>query len=149
MISVRLLRMLVIRLQRVGRKNDPSFRVVVTRSTNGPKSGKFLEIVGNHNPRTDATSLNAERIKYWISMGAQPSDTLHNLLITQKIIEGKKRNVLPRKTPIKKDLTAQAGGEAAPAEVVAGTSPEAPADEAPIASVEGGPASGGEAPKTE
>ncbi len=120
--------MLVIRLQRVGRKNDPSFRVVVTRSTNGPRSGKFLEIVGNHNPRTDATTLNAERIAYWMSVGAKPSDTLHNLLISHKLIGGKKRNVLPRKSPIKKE------GEAAPAEAApaapVGAAADAPAPEA-------------------
>ena len=111
--------MLAIRLQRVGRTNDPSFRVVVTRSTNGPKSGKFLEIVGNHNPRTHVTVLNAERIKYWMSVGAKASGTLHNLLISHKIIEGKKINVLPRKSPIKKE------GSETPAEVVV-PSPETP-----------------------
>lgn len=123
--SVRVLRMLVIRLQRVGRKNDPSFRVVVTRSTNGPKSGKFLEIVGNHNPRTDVTALNTERIKHWISVGAQPSDTMHNLLISKKIIEGKKVNVLPRKSPIKKE-----GEATAPATPEAATATEAAPAEA-------------------
>ena len=81
--------MLMIRLQRVGRTNDPSFRVVVTDSKNGPKSGKFLEIIGSHNPRTDATTIDAERVKHWMAHGAQTSDTLHNLLISQKIIEGK------------------------------------------------------------
>ena len=125
--------MLAIRLQRVGRTNDPSFRVVVTRSTNGPKSGKFLEIVGNHNPRTHVTALNAERIKHWMSVGAKPSDTLHNLLISHKIIEGKKRNVLPRKSPIKKE------GSETPVEAPA-QSPEAPAAETPASEVAQTPA---------
>jgi len=143
-ISVTLLPMLAIRLQRVGRTNDPSFRVVVTRSTNGPKSGKFLEIVGNHNPRTHTTELNADRIKYWISMGAQPSDTLHNLLITKKIIEGKKRNVLPRKSPIKKE------GEVAPAEVAVAAPASAEGVVPEDRSASGGDRpSGGEAPAPE
>lgn len=135
--------MLAIRLQRVGRTNDPSFRVVVTRSTNGPKSGKFLEIVGNHNPRTHVTALNAERIKHWMSVGAKPSDTLHNLLISHKIIEGKKRNVLPRKSPISAEGGSASGGKKegseTPVEAPA-PSPEAPAAETPASEVAQTPA---------
>lgn len=104
--------MLMIRLQRVGRKHDPSFRVVLTDSKNGPKSGKFNEILGFHNPRTKETKLEAEKIKARIASGAQLSDTLHNLLITQKIIEGKKINVLPKKKPI---VSEKEGGDEAPA----------------------------------
>ena len=95
--------MLTIRLQRVGRKNDPSFRAIVTESTRGPKSGDYLEVVGSYNPRTHTTALNAERIQFWLSKGAQASDTLHNLLVTHGVIEGKKINVLPKKSPIKKE----------------------------------------------
>lgn len=92
--------MLKIRLQRVGRKHDPSFRVVVTDSTRGPKSGNFIEILGNYDARQkDKTQLNVERIKHWISNGAKLSDTVHNLLINHNIIKGKKINVLPKKTP--------------------------------------------------
>lgn len=95
--------MLTIRLQRVGRKNDPSFRAIVTESTRGPKSGDYLEVVGSHNPRTHTTMLKAERIQFWLSKGAQVSGTLHNLLVTHGVVEGKKINVLPKKTPIKKE----------------------------------------------
>jgi small subunit ribosomal protein S16 len=95
--------MLKIRLQRVGRKHIPVFRVLLTDSKNSAKSGKFLEILGSHDPRTDkGTVLKADRIKYWMGQGAQVSDTLHNLLITNKVIEGKKVNKLPKKTPQKK-----------------------------------------------
>jgi small subunit ribosomal protein S16 len=101
--------MLKIRLQRVGRKHIPVFRVLLTDSKNSTKSGKFLEILGSHDPRSEtATILNKERITYWLGKGAQASDTLHNLLITHKVIEGKKRNVLPKKTPIKKAEVAAA-----------------------------------------
>lgn len=95
--------MLMIRLQRVGRRNDPQFRVVVTDSQNGPKSGKFIDIVGSHNPQTKQTELKTDVIKEWISKGAQPSDTIHNLLITKGVISGKKINVLPQKSPPKKE----------------------------------------------
>ena len=95
--------MLKVRLQRVGRKNDPSFRVIVTDSTRGPKSGKYIEMLGSYNPRQKRVALNGDRIKYWMSVGAKATGTMHNILIKEKIIEGKKINVLPKKTPIKKE----------------------------------------------
>lgn len=94
--------MLKIRLQRIGRKNDPAFRVVLTDSKNATKSGKFLEIVGNYNPKAGVTNFNVERIKHWMANGAQVSDTVRNFLIHQKVIEGKKVNVLPKKKPTEK-----------------------------------------------
>ena len=98
--------MLMIRLQRVGRKNDPSFRVVVMQKQKDSQSGKFIEILGSYNARHGVPVLNAERIKYWMSVGAQVSPTMHNLLISQKIITGKKINVLPKKSvPVKTEET--------------------------------------------
>ena len=95
--------MLMIRLQRIGRKNDPAFRVVLTDSKNSAKSGKLLEVLGSHDPRhKEKTQLDADRIKHWIGMGAQPSDTMHNMLISTKIITGKKVNALPKRNPQKK-----------------------------------------------
>lgn len=115
--------MLTIRLQRRGRKNDPSFRVLVVDSKTGPKSGKFVEVVGSFDPHTSATSLKGDRIKYWMSEGATVSDTVHNMLVSHKIIEGKKINVLPKKSAPKKE-------EPAPAEASAAAAPEAAAPEA-------------------
>jgi small subunit ribosomal protein S16 len=118
--------MLKIRLQRVGRKHEPVFRLVLTDSQNSTKSGRYLEMLGSHDPRKEnKTEFKIERVKYWISKGAQPSDTVHNLLVSQKVIDGKKINVLPKKTPIKKE-----GGEAAPA-AAAPEAPVAPATETP------------------
>ena len=94
--------MLKIRLQRIGRKNDPAFRAVLTDSKNSTKSGKFLEIIGTYNPKAGVTNFNTERIKHWMSHGAKLSDTMHNFLVHQKVIEGKKINVLPKKKPTKK-----------------------------------------------
>jgi len=94
--------MLKIRLQRIGRKNDPAFRVVLTDSKNSTKSGKFLEILGTYNPIAKEKNLITDRIKYWMSEGAKCSDTMHNFLVQDKIIEGKKINVLSKKKPTQK-----------------------------------------------
>lgn len=94
--------MLKIRLQRVGRKNDPAFRVVLTDSQNGPQSGKFNEILGNYNPKAGEVNFKSDRVKYWMSVGAQTSATVHNFLVSNKVIEGKKVNVLPTKKVTKK-----------------------------------------------
>jgi small subunit ribosomal protein S16 len=93
--------MLIIRLQRIGRKNDPSFRVVLTDSKNAAKSGKFLEILGAYNVKKGDVIFKAERINHWISCGAQTSKTVHNLLVHNKIIKGTKKNVLSKKSPTK------------------------------------------------
>ncbi len=93
--------MLKIRLQRTGRKNNPSFRVVLTDSKNAAKSGRFKEILGSYNVKGGDVILKADRIKHWMSVGAQASETVHNFLVAEKIIEGKKKNVLPRKSPTK------------------------------------------------
>ncbi len=93
--------MLKIRLQRIGRRNDPAFRVVLTDSKNSTKSGKFKEILGSYTPKSGEVIFKADRIAHWMKNGAQTSDTVHNFLVSQKIIEGKKKNVLPKKSPTK------------------------------------------------
>jgi len=82
--------MLVIRLIRTGKKNASSFRVVVIEKTAPPKSGKFLEILGNYNPRLKELNLKKERIEYWLSQGVQTSAAVHNLLVSKGIIKGPK-----------------------------------------------------------
>src|SRR3989344_7835085 len=104
--------MLMIRLQRFGRKNDPNFRVVLTDKRNAPKSGKFLEILGFNNPKTKQKKLEAERIKYWIGKGAKVSPTVHNMLISEKIVEGKRINVVP--PPKKEEIRVEEKPVAAP-----------------------------------
>lgn len=128
--------MLMIRLQRTGRKHEPTFRVVLTDSKNGPKSGKYLKNLGWYDTRikNETSQLEVEEIKKWISQGAKLSDTLHNYLVSKKVIEGKKINVLPRKSPIKKEEVAKPAEGAAPA--AASAAPVAvPAAEAPVAPV--------------
>ncbi len=94
--------MLKMRLQRFGRKNDPSFRVVVLEATEGPKSGNHVDQIGSYNAITKQKTLNKERASYWLSKGVQPSDTVYNFLVTEGVIQGKKKNVLPSKKPIVK-----------------------------------------------
>ncbi|MFC1663618.1 30S ribosomal protein S16 [Patescibacteria group bacterium] len=95
--------MLVIRFFRVGKKNQPSFKIVVTDKKNPPRSGRFVEEVGFYNPLTKEKKLKSERVKYWLSVGAKASPTVHNLLVLEKIIEGKKIDVhkKPKEKPVK------------------------------------------------
>lgn len=87
--------MLAIRLQRVGKRNNPAFRVVLMDARRSAKSGDSLEILGSHNPRRKGSlSIKKDRISHWLSKGAQPSDTIHNLLVDEKIIHAPKRNVV-------------------------------------------------------
>ncbi len=88
--------MLKIRLQRVGRRHDPSFRMILTDSRKPPRGGSYLELLGSYNARKGLPQFKAERIKYWLSKGAKTSDTVHNLLVDAKIIKDKKINVLPK-----------------------------------------------------
>jgi len=70
-----------IRLRRVGRKKAPMYRIVVADSKS-PRDGKFIEIVGQYQPRTgeQALNLNTERVNHWLDVGAQPTDTVRSLL---------------------------------------------------------------------
>ena len=125
--------MLVIRMQRVGRVHAPAFRVVVCEHTIGPKAGKFLEKLGSYNTKTKERILNEERIKYWMSVGAKPSDTVHNMLISAGVIKGEKINVLPKRKILakreaeKKEAAAPASAESS------GVAKEEKKEEAPAA----------------
>ncbi len=85
--------MLVIRFFRIGKRNQPSFKIVVTDKRNSSTRGRFVEQVGTMNPGTKEKTLKADRIKYWLSVGAKPSPSVHNLFVSEKIIEGKKIDV--------------------------------------------------------
>jgi small subunit ribosomal protein S16 len=129
--------MLKIRLQRVGRRNDPSFRVVCTDSRKGPKSGNNVEILGSYDPKRDNIAIKGDRVEHWISQGAQVSDTVNNILRKEGIIKAKKKHVSRGKkntrTPEAEEVK-----EEAPKEETA----ETPAEEAT-------PAPEAEAPKEE
>ena len=74
-----------IRLRREGAKNRPYYKVVVAYSRS-PRDGKFIEVIGTYDPKKPAhnSSLNVERAEYWISKGAQPSDTVRSLIKKQR-----------------------------------------------------------------
>ena len=97
--------MLMLKFQRVGRTNDPAFRIVVTEKKSKPKSGEH-EILGSFHPKTKATNLKKERILYWLSVGAKATPRVHNLLVSNKVVEGKKipikiKSQIPNKSQIR------------------------------------------------
>lgn len=96
--------MLRIRLQRRGKRNFATYRVVVAEAS-APIKGRFIADLGSYNPHTDAFAVNGEETKRWISQGAQPSSTVHNLLIEHKVIEGEK---VTSWRPKKKEATEEA-----------------------------------------
>lgn len=97
--------MLTIRLTRIGKTKQPIYRFIVSEKARDPW-GKALEILGQYNPRMNPAmiNLNKERIEYWISKGAQCSDTVWNLLVDQKIVTGAKRKVIKLSTKRKAKL---------------------------------------------
>lgn len=84
--------MLRIRLQRVGRKKAPSYRLIVSERTKDPYAGG-IEILGHYNPvaQPKILELKADRIQHWIAQGAQPSNTVANILMREGILTGKKQ----------------------------------------------------------
>lgn len=121
--------MLVIRFIRIGKKNQPFFRIVVTDKRNPPRGGRFLEILGFFNPLTKERKLKPDRIKYWLNVGAQPSDRVHNLLVVEKVIEGKKIDV-HKKPKKREEKAAPPEKKTAPSEKEPALPPtEAPAKE--------------------
>ena len=78
--------MLMIRLSRIGKKKKPFYRVVVIEKTR-PRNGRVVELVGTYDPlkKPAEVKLDADRIKYWMSVGAQPSDTVKSFIKLQKI----------------------------------------------------------------
>ncbi len=113
--------MLVIRLQRTGKKNAAAYRVVLAEKQKAV-GGKIIETLGFHNPRTKENAFKDERIKYWLSQGAKALPTVHNLLVEKKIIEGKKVKAwTPKKKPSSASATedkpavAEGSGVAMPA----------------------------------
>lgn len=88
-----LLVMLTIRLSRTGKRKQPYYRIVLQEKTRDPWS-PAIEVLGQLNPRKDRseTELDEERIKYWLSQGAEVSKGLHNLFVDKKLIKGDKVN---------------------------------------------------------
>ncbi len=84
--------MLTIRLQRIGKNKRPSYRVIVSEKGRDPHA-RSLEILGSYNPLdpTKKLTVDVSRVQYWISKGAQTSDTIFNLFLKNEIVKGKKK----------------------------------------------------------
>ena len=103
--------MLTIRLTRIGKKKQPAYRFIVSEKARDPW-GKALEILGAYNPLTNPAtiSIERERVEYWISKGAQTSDTVRNIFIDQGILKGSKVKLaglsIRRKAKLEKEKAA-------------------------------------------
>jgi small subunit ribosomal protein S16 len=84
--------MLAIKLKRIGKKGQASFRLVVQEKRT-KLQGRSVENLGWVNPRTNEYKVDAERVAHWLSMGAQPTDTVWNLLVKSGVVRGTKRSV--------------------------------------------------------
>ena len=128
--------MLTIRLTRKGKKNQPFFKVVVIDKRRSSKGGRAVEDLGYVDPLKKRKSFKKERILYWISKGAKPSATVHNLLVSEKIIEGKKIRVfnISKKSAERLAKASQSGGPATmPASQALGAEAKpAPVTEIPV-----------------
>jgi len=118
--------MLTIRLTRKGKKNQPSFRLVVVDKRRSSKAGSFVEDLGYKNPLTKKISINKDRVLYWISKGAQPSPSVHNLLVSEKIITDKKIKITNISKKKKAELEAATKSAQAPAVAPAEAQAEKP-----------------------
>ena len=126
--------MLVIRFTRIGKKNQPTYRIIVTDKRRAARGGRFVEILGNYNPFTKKINIKNERVIYWISKGAKPSVSINNLLVKENIIKG-----------VKVATHAKKKGVQAPAPTPTPATPTAPVVPAPTVPVQEAPAP--EAPK--
>jgi small subunit ribosomal protein S16 len=115
--------MLMIRLNRTGKKNSPFYSIVVTEKSNPASDGNFLEKLGTYSPSKKDITVNKDRIEHWIKNGAHPTETIARLLNKQGF-KGMERFVdLNRNFKKKSDKEPEVA--AAPAEAAA---PEAPAE---------------------
>ena len=115
--------MLIIRLQRTGKKRQPEFRIVLAEKFRHA-SKKFIEILGNYNPRNkNFTIKNQERLDYWLSKHVEVSPTVHNLLVEHGVLkEASKvqaRRVVKKDEPVVEASAEEKKSEDAPTEEVA------------------------------
>ncbi|MGB3023317.1 MAG: 30S ribosomal protein S16 [Candidatus Saccharimonadales bacterium] len=131
--------MLAIRLQRLGRSGYPTYRIAVQEAQRSPSSGRVVAYVGSYNPHTKETTLNTEKIGFYLSNGAQPTPRVVKLLIEQKVKlpewvvkhTGKKHVDVKHAEKLRKNQPKETVTETA-AEAPADVAEEAPA-EAPVA----------------
>ncbi len=89
----------------------PSYRLIVVEHTEPAKTGKYVEKLGTYDPHTKVRNLNTDRIRYWMGKGAQPSGTVHNMLVTIGVLNEKKVNKNPKTNLKKEEVPAPAAAE--------------------------------------
>ncbi len=103
--------MLTIRFNRVGKKDQASFRIALQEKTKAPGK-RHIEMLGSYDPHKKGSVLKKDRILHWIGLGAELSDSVYNLLVREGVVVADKKRVIKMKRPVVKVATA----EAAPAE---------------------------------
>ena len=128
--------MLKIRLARVGKKKQPTYRVVVA-DARAPRDGKYVEIIGQYNPRTEPNTfvIDEEKARDWLRKGAQPTERIHKLLATVGILEPLVF-APPKAKPAPQAAAPARPAAAAPAAATAVAEPETEAEEAPAPEAE-------------
>ncbi|MFA5183907.1 MAG: 30S ribosomal protein S16 [Patescibacteria group bacterium] len=134
--------MLVIKLAQTGKTNKKMFRLVISEKSRDP-FGEVLEILGSYNPHTKELAAKGDKVKYWLSKGAQMTSTVNNLLVEKKVIDGQKIKASKAGKPSEKRLAQikakadkKAAKETIPAETAAketeaSAEPETPSEAAP------------------
>ena len=127
-----------LRLRKTGTRNKPCYRIVATDSRS-PRDGRFIEILGFYDPRRHQERVDLERVDYWLGVGAQPSDTVNDIIKrarSGKTLEAPAKPVAPPPAPVEEEAPAEEAAAEAPTEEVAAEAPaeeaaaEAPAEEA-------------------
>lgn len=113
--------MLAIRFNRIGKKDQAAFRIVLQEKTKAP-GRKHVEMLGSYEPHMKQVVLKKERILYWLGQGAQASDSVHNLLVKEGVVTESKRAIKMEKPAVKESPVAE--------ETVAEEVAEAPKEEA-------------------
>lgn len=121
--------LLRIRLRRTGKKKQPYYRVVVA-DQRAPRDGDFVEVIGHYNPRTQPSTidLKEDRVKHWLSVGAQPSETVHRVLHKAGLIDVEPPKRATKQSRAEREAeAAAASAAAAEAEAAATAAAEAAA----------------------
>ncbi len=98
--------MLTIRFNRTGKKNRASFRIALQEKAKAPNH-RHVEVLGSYDPHSKVAVLKKERILHWLGMGAQASDSVHNLLVKEGVVEGKKTAIKMARPAKKEELVAE------------------------------------------
>lgn len=123
--------MLTIRFNRVGKRNRAAFRIALQEKAKAP-GRKHVEMLGSYDPHSKVAVLKKERILHWISMGAEVSESVHNLLVKEGVVEGKKRAIKMEKPAVKEVPVAETPAEVPVTEVAAASEEVAKVEAAPV-----------------